>query len=306
MPRVFLPIFALGAAILVAAGCSQQPSLDPAVVAEHRSRLMLADEPDGARTVLEVRQVMFGDEAVEGHDHDHEGEERAHDHEHDEDAEHAEHDEAAHVADAGDDPEPAEGEHADHGDKEPAAGDASDAEEEEHADHEHAEDADHEHAEDEYVDDDHAHDEHADHAHDAGDDTETASKTPVISELDVVLVGAVGGVPNPSEQSHPEFPFAKGKAVFFLADPEAVAEMEEHQHKHAPGEECAFCAAHGGDATDMLAVVQFADEQGKLLPVDARELFELKEKETVVVRGKAKIDPSGMLIVDATGLYVRR
>jgi hypothetical protein len=85
-----------------------------------------------------------------------------------------------------------------------------------------------------------------------------------------------------------------------------VAEMEEHEHKHAPGEECAFCAAHAGDSAYVLAVVQFADENGKPLKVDARDLFELKEKETVVVRGNAKIDPAGMLIVDATGLYVRR
>jgi hypothetical protein len=124
--------------------------------------------------------------------------------------------------------------------------------------------------------------------------------------MDVVLVGAVGGVANPSQQSHPEFPFAQGKAVFFLADPEAVALVEEHVHQHAPGEECSFCAAHAGDSAHMLAVVKFADEQGKPLPIDARELFDLKEKDTVVVRGKAKIDPSGMLTVDATGLYVRR
>jgi hypothetical protein len=82
--------------------------------------------------------------------------------------------------------------------------------------------------------------------------------------------------------------------------------MEEHEHKHAPGEECAFCLAHAGDSAHMLAVVQFADEKGKPLAIDARDLFDLKEKETVVVRGKAKIAPGGMLTINATGLYVRR
>jgi hypothetical protein len=121
-----------------------------------------------------------------------------------------------------------------------------------------------------------------------------------------VMVGSVGGVPNPTDQSHPDFPFAKGKAVFFLADPEAVAEMEEHEHKHAPGEECAFCAAHAAESAHLIAVVQFADENGKPLNIDVRDLFDLKVKETVVVKGKAKVAPGGMLTVDATGLYVRR
>jgi hypothetical protein len=82
--------------------------------------------------------------------------------------------------------------------------------------------------------------------------------------------------------------------------------MEEHEHKHAPGEECAFCAAHAADSAHLIAVVQFADEKGRPLAVDSRDLFDLKEKETVVVRGKARIAPGGMLTVDATGLYVRR
>jgi hypothetical protein len=239
MFRAFSTIFFLAAAVLGAAGCSRQASVDPALVAEHRSRLALAEEPDGAQTVLEVRKVMFGEEA-----------------------EHPEH------------------------------------EAEEHADEEHADEV---HAEGEHAD------EHADHDHDHEADAEKeVAKTPVISEMDVVLVGAVGGVPNPSEQANPEFPFSTGKAAFFLADPEFVAEAEEHAHQHAEGEECAFCEAHAHESAHALALVQFPDERGKPLAVDARDLFELKEKETVVVRGKAKIDPSGLLTVDATGLYVRR
>jgi L-lactate utilization protein LutC len=122
----------------------------------------------------------------------------------------------------------------------------------------------------------------------------------------VVLVGSVGGVPNPSDQSTPDFPFAKGQAIFFLVDPEFAAEAEEHAHTHAEGEECAFCAAHAADSAHAIAVVQFADEKGKPLAVDARDLFDLKEKETVVVKGKAKAAANGMITVDATGLYVRR
>ena len=312
MNRVYsLPLGCCVAALLAFVGCSE-PSLDPAVIAAHRTRLELAEEPDGAQTVLEVRQVMFGEEPEEAHDHDHTDGEHA-DHEHDD---HADHD---HAADAGDDAE----EEGEAGEVAAATGEPAERAHD-HADEAHA---DHDHADEEHADHDHvAHDEeHADHDHAASEDHDhdgdgvqdhapedhdralaDANKKPVIDELDVVLVGSVGGVPNPSDQSHPEFPFSKGQAVFFLADPEAVAEMEEHAHVHADGEECAFCAAHAGDSAHMLAVIQFTDENGKTLGVDARELFELKEKETVVVRGKAKVDPSGMLIVEATGLYVRR
>jgi hypothetical protein len=239
MFRAFSAVFFLmAAAALGAAGCNRQAAVDPALVAEHRSRLALAEEPDGAQTVLEVRKAMFGEEGEKAEHHEHEGEE--------------------------------------------------------HADEDHAEE-------------ENSANEHAEHDHDHDEDAEKeAAKTPVVSEMDVVLVGAVGGVPNPSEQANPEFPFSKGKAAFFLADPEFVAEAEEHAHQHADGEECAFCEAHAHESAHALALVQFADERGKPLGVDARQLFELKEKETVVVRGKAKLDPSGLLTVDATGLYVRR
>ena len=224
--------------------------MDPAEVAQHRTALALAEEPDGAQTVLDVRAAMFGKEPAEPAEDPADGE---HADEHAEDGEHAEE-----HAEGEADTEHAEGEHAhDH----------------EHADHDHS----HEHAED---------------------------KKPVIDEMEVVLVGMVGGVPNPSAQSHPDFPFVENQAMFFLADPKAVAELEEHSHHHAPGEECAFCAAHAPDA--LVAVVQFKGKNGKPLRVDARELFELKEKETVVVKGTARIAPGGMMTVDATGLYARR
>jgi hypothetical protein len=122
----------------------------------------------------------------------------------------------------------------------------------------------------------------------------------------VVLVGVVGGVPNPSPQVYPEFPFNPTEAVFFLADPEAVAAVEESEHMHAPGEECAFCLAAAGDASTLIAAVRFLDEDGKPLAVDVRTLFDLKEKETVVIRGKATAKTGSLLMVDATGLYVRR
>jgi hypothetical protein len=312
MIRSSYALIAACGALLLAVGCGK-PALDPAVVAAHRTRLELSEEPDGAQTVLEVRQIMYGEEDEPGEsasEVEEPSKEHA-DHNHAEGEEHADHDHD-HADDAGDDTEEGEpGESASTRLSSPKS--AVEEPKDEHADHNHAEGEDHADHDHDHADHDHA--AHEDHDHDgdgvqdhAPEDhvAETTKKEPVLDELDVVLVGSVGGVANPSDQSHPEFPFAKGKAIFFLADPAAVAEMEEHEHKHAPGEECAFCAAHAGESAHMLAVIQFNDEQGKTIPVDARELFELKEKETVVVRGKAKVDPSGMLVVDATGLYVRR
>ena len=305
MIRRFFVLLALpGLTLLGVSGCSK-PALDPAVVAKHRTALLMDEEPDGAQTVLEVREVMFGAPADTGVPHDHDGDgvadhapedhpaEEGPDHDHDgdgaadhaaEDHDHAAEGEADHDHDADGKADHAAEDH-DHADHDHEAGEAHDHDGDGAADHA-AED--HEHAD---------HD-HADHAHE--------TKAPLVEELDVVLVGSVGGVPNPSDQSTPDFPFAKGQAIFFLVDPEFAAEAEAHAHTHAEGEECAFCAAHAADAAHAIAVVQFADEKGKPLAVDARDLFELKEKETVVVKGKAKAAANGMITVDATGLYVRR
>lgn len=321
MIRRFFVLLALpGLTLLGVSGCSK-PGLDPAVVAKHRKALVLEEEPDGAQTVLEVREVMYGAPAETGVPHDHDGdgvadhapedhpaekgtEETAdhagedHDHDGDGKADHAAEDHAH------------EGE-ADHDHDGDGKADHA-AEDHEHADHDHDGDGkadhaaeDHDHAHEGEGHDDHAGHDHADHDH-ADHDHAHDSKTPLVEELDVILVGSVGGVPNPSAEATPDFPFANGKAIFFLVDPEVAAEAEEHAHTHAPGEECAFCAAHAADAAHAIAVVQFADEKGNALPVDARELFELKEKETVVVKGKAKANGNGMITVDATGLYVRR
>jgi hypothetical protein len=54
-----------------------------------------------------------------------------------------------------------------------------------------------------------------------------------------------------------------------------------------------------------MAFIKFVDAQGKSLPHGARQLFGLKELQTVVVRGRAKRDEAGNLTVLADGLFVR-
>jgi len=48
------------------------------------------------------------------------------------------------------------------------------------------------------------------------------------------------------------------------------------------------------------------DENGQLVKAGAKNLLNVKELDTVVVRGKAKRDEAGNLTVLATGVFVRK
>lgn len=307
----FALLLALGLLLLAETGCTK-PGMDAKTVAMHRTRLSLAEEPDGVQTVSDVRSTLLGESADVHDDHDdHDG-----DHDHDGDG-HPDHAAADHDAEedehAGHDHDGDD--HADHADH--AATD-HDAEEDEHEGHDHDSDghADHEAADHDEDGDDHdGHDHEAHTAHTADDHDHDGDGQPdhaphehvhATEPQAVTVVGHIGGLANPWAGVHKEYPFAKSQAVFFLADPQAVVENEEAGHVHAPGEECAFCAAHAADQADMIALVQLVDEQGKVLPLDARELFDVKEKDTVVVKGQARVTEGGILVVNAQGLYIRK
>ncbi len=242
MSRLICPLGLLMGLLTLASlsGCSQSGSgADAALVAKYRPLLTMADEPDGAQLIPEVRAALLG----ESEQHT----------------------------------------------------------EEEHAEHEQHEGEDHEeHAHDEHEGHDHAGHDHAGHEH----AHEAVTKT--TEAIEVVLVGKIGGLANPWQETQPDFPFATNQAAFFLSDPQAVVENEESGHSHAPGEECAFCEAHAADNSELLAMVRFVDEKGGVLRMDVRELFEVSANDTVVVRGSARVVAGGMMVVDATGLYVRR
>lgn len=202
-------------ALLAAAGCTRTAdTVDPQVLAGHRERLVLEEEPDGAVGVVDVREMLLGSE--------------------DADAE---------------------------GESEPA---------------------------------------------DASAEVATAEQ-PAAPEA-VVVVGRIGGVPNPWKQAQPDYPWSAGQAQFVIADPAAAAEVEDHGHAHDdPDHDCPFCAAAAH--TDLVAVVRFKDEDGGILRIDARELFDLRGEETVVIRGKPQMlgdAKDGVVVIEADGLYVRR
>gem|GEM_PF-1254653 len=238
--------------------------------------ILLSKEPDGARTVLEVREALLGPADTEhphaGHTHT--GQDHV-DHEHL--APDTHHD--ANQAQATNHADTPNG---------PKEGDSK-------ANHRHAEQAaDH---------DTGPTDEH--HQTDAPL-PKTIKPVGPAGPIEVVIVGQIGGLTNPWQQTEPDFPFVKGQTKFFLADPEAVAEHQGAGHHHAPGEECAFCAAHAHDNSALLAVVQFKNKQGRIVPRDARRWFAFQGNETVVVHGQARIVAGGLLVVDADHLYVRR
>jgi hypothetical protein len=116
---------------------------------------------------------------------------------------------------------------------------------------------------------------------------------------DVVLVGQIGGVANP---------WSPGKAAFILADPITLSEFTASGSEHVcddPG--CKFCQRKKiSKLKEGLAAVEFRAADGRVVPIDARQLFSLSDSQMVVVRGKIEVNDLGCLVVAADGLYVRR
>ena len=110
---------------------------------------------------------------------------------------------------------------------------------------------------------------------------------------DVLVVGRVGGGENP---------WIEGRAAFSIVDSSLQACSD------IPGDNCPkpwdYCCE-----TDKLssatALVTVVGDDGVLVRKDARDLLNIKELSTVVVKGKAKRDEQGNLTIKATGVFVR-
>jgi hypothetical protein len=109
---------------------------------------------------------------------------------------------------------------------------------------------------------------------------------------EIVVVGRIGGAS----------PWIEGRAAFSIVDGSLKACSD------IPGDQCTtpwdYCCE-----TDKLptatALVKIVDESGALVKTDARQLLQVKELSTVVVKGKAQRDDAGNLVVLASGAYVR-
>jgi hypothetical protein len=115
----------------------------------------------------------------------------------------------------------------------------------------------------------------------------------------IVVVGKISKEAGKGGAEASDFPWEQGEAAFVMVDP--AAEGGEAEHVHKDGEECPFCAKK---AIEAQCIVQFADA-GSTIKADARELFDLKIDDIVIIRGDAALQ-GGVLMIDADGIYVRR
>lgn len=112
-------------------------------------------------------------------------------------------------------------------------------------------------------------------------------------EQTVIVVGRIGGSENP---------WVEGRAAFSIVD------LSLHACSDKEGDECQtpwdYCCE-----TDVLpqatVLVKVVDDSGNLVAMDARELLQAKELQTVVIEGKAKRDEVGNLTVLAGGVYLK-
>jgi hypothetical protein len=114
----------------------------------------------------------------------------------------------------------------------------------------------------------------------------------------VVVVGRIGG----SARA-----WVDGMAAFVMADASALGEDTDCCEEGCTVEGCTEpCCAQAKELKGFTALVKVVDEAGSPLAVDARQLLDVKERDTVVVRGRAVRDDAGNLTILADGIHVRR
>ena len=107
----------------------------------------------------------------------------------------------------------------------------------------------------------------------------------------VVVMGRVGGGIKP---------WIDGRAAFLLTDSRIEASCED-------GDKCELgCPGCSKEMMEASTMVKFLGDDGKVLPVDARELLGLKERQTVVVEGMASRDSTGNLSIAGRNIYIRK
>ncbi len=108
---------------------------------------------------------------------------------------------------------------------------------------------------------------------------------------EVTLVGLIGGSSKP---------FVDGLAAFTIVDPK-VPYCADEEGCPTPWDYCCETDA----VKENIATVKIVDDAGKPVSQSARDLLNVKELSTVVVKGKAKRDDNGNLTVAAKQVFVR-
>jgi hypothetical protein len=108
---------------------------------------------------------------------------------------------------------------------------------------------------------------------------------------EVTLVGLIGGSSKP---------FVEGLAAFTIVDPK-VPYCAANEGCPTPWDYCCQTDA----VKENIATVKIVDDAGKPVSQSARDLLDVKELATVVVKGKAKRDDQGNLTVAANQVFVR-
>lgn len=111
----------------------------------------------------------------------------------------------------------------------------------------------------------------------------------------VTVTGRVGGSKKP---------IIDGRAVFTIVDPSFVPCNERGSDSCTTPWD--YCCDGKDELARGTASIKFADAQGKTLEQDVRALVGIKELRTVVVRGKARKDEAGNLMVLAEQIYVKK
>jgi hypothetical protein len=119
-----------------------------------------------------------------------------------------------------------------------------------------------------------------------------AARESVKDEQEVTLVGRVGGSREP---------FVDGLAAFTIVDPK-VAHCAPEEGCPTPWDYC--CTQD--QVKDNIATVKVVGADGKPVAKDAKGLLGVKELDTVIVRGKARRDDAGNLVVLAEKVYVEK
>ena len=109
----------------------------------------------------------------------------------------------------------------------------------------------------------------------------------------LILVGRIGGAANP---------WIDGRAAFTVLDASmtVVATGEEAEGAICTDDCCAT------ERLACTAVVKVIDADGKLIPIDSRQLLGVKESDMVVAEGKAQKDKNGNFVMLAHRIYIRR